>query len=129
MTSTIDTLAHVIRGLSAQLTTSAPSTEAREAAKTNGGVPVYEDLGGVLVIDPRGVVVRYDPENKAVEIVSEEGWQKLALTTAARKYPELSSLVPARPLEGIECPACAGNGITLNEVTCGSCFGIGWILG
>ncbi|MDB4916610.1 MAG: hypothetical protein JWM95_4254 [Gemmatimonadetes bacterium] len=98
----------------------------RSAAKATNGLPVYEDMGGVLVLCENGDVLRYDPETRRVEIVAEAKWRRVAYAFAARTYLELQSL-RQRPVGAVECPVCSGSGYVLGDAVCGNCFGMGWI--
>jgi hypothetical protein len=103
--------------------------ELREAAAQTGGLPVYTDIGGVLVLMPTGTVVRYDPESAISTDEHSAGWKVLALTRAARKFPQLAALCPPRPDRAVTCAQCDGSGVLQGNVDCGTCFGTGWISG
>jgi DnaJ-class molecular chaperone len=88
---------------------------------------VYADLGGVLVVNADGEILRFDPETDKVSIVDDEGWRALALCRASRRSPELSQLKPPRPAKSVECPQCGGEGSVFGGIECGKCFGLGWL--
>lgn len=121
------TIEATIRDLSLQLRSSAEPRETRAAATATGGAPVYADVGGILVILENGEVVCFDPETSAVEPISDTRWRTVALVHGARKFPALASLLPVRPGTAATCPACGGSGTILQNVTCATCFGLGWL--
>jgi hypothetical protein len=98
----------------------------REAALFTQALPVYADIGGVLVISETGEVLLYDPDTKN-ETPADEKWRLVALIRAARRHPQLSALEPERPHDAVECPACHGNGGILGALDCGTCLTTGWI--
>jgi len=121
-------LADVIRQLSKESTESASlPKDARIAAVLTGGVPVYADMGGVLVVTPDESVLLYDPESGEVSSVTEEQWVVLAFVKAAKRFPELRQLCPTRPETAVTCPQCKGEGVLLRSINCGLCFGKGWV--
>jgi hypothetical protein len=120
-------LADIIRSLGHEAATQASPSEMRDAASRAGGVPVYEDLGGVLVITPEREVRHYDPESGQVKLVTHQGWRLFALAKAAAKFPELQPLRPPRPGTATDCARCKGTGIVMERLDCGACFGVGWV--
>ena len=116
-----------IRRLSKSAAVSEPDESSREAAARTGGVPVYADLGGVLVVAPDGAVLRFDPEADEVSVVNDERWRMLALQSGAQKFSELESLRPRRPLSAVVCQLCSGSGVVAVDIRCGECFGLGWV--
>jgi hypothetical protein len=98
-----------------------------EAAKNTGGLPVQCDMGGVLLLTPLGEVLHYDPERKTAASVTDSKWRTAALVKAARKYPELAALHPARPNDAVVCTQCGGVGRMFGVADCGVCMGTGWL--
>ncbi len=105
----------------------------REAASKTSGVPVYADMGGVLVVRSDGVVLLIESNRGVVEEVREERWILVARQEAALKYPELKGLMPVRPEGATDCQECAGHG-SVNpfkkveqDIRCGVCCGMGWL--
>ena len=92
-----------------------------------GGVPVYSDLGGVLLIDPEMTVLELDTETGALRVVSDAAWRRVAFSCAARTFPLLAELMPQRPQGAVPCGQCMESGCLLGEVTCGKCHGLGWL--
>lgn len=120
-------LSEVIARLSYEAAQGSGASDLKDAALKTGGVPVYADVGGVLVIGRDANVQRYDPETEKVQEVREEEWRVLALVKAAKKHPELKALMPARPPTARICPQCGGQGHILNTLDCGACMGTGWL--
>ena len=50
-----------------------------------------------------------------------------SLVLRAREYPELQTLVPARPDDALTCEDCGGSGLLerMPSIVC-SCGGVGW---
>jgi hypothetical protein len=119
-------MASAIRKLAEQSKRSETDPDLREAAVRTGGLPVYADLGGILLLTPEARVLRYDPEMASVAEVTEERWKALALARAARKFPGLESLRP-QAVNAVTCQECHGEGVILGDVDCGTCFGLGWL--
>jgi hypothetical protein len=91
------------------------------------GLPVYADAGGVLLLTPAGNVLRLDSETGEMTEETDWGWRALAITRAARKFPELAALRPSRPQDAVTCRQCDGAGLVLGQLDCGTCYGLGWI--
>jgi hypothetical protein len=120
-------LANVVGRLSEEAAQSTSSPDIREAIRRTGGVPVYADMGGVLLITREGDVWQYDHESVAVGVELEERWRQLALARAARHFPDLRGLAPQRPAGAIDCPSCGGAGVIMETLDCGVCSSTGWI--
>ena len=117
-------LDEIIHELSRSLAQSAPSASMRQAARLTGGVPVYEDLGGVLVLLGQSRVVQFDPDTKAVQPIDGK-WKAFAMFRAAASFRELACLAPLRPSNATTCSTCGGSG-TVHAAYCGACGGLGW---
>src|SRR4051812_27746888 len=94
-------IAEVIQRLAAEAAENATHLRTRQAAALTGGVPVYEDWTGVLMVTPSGGVVYYDEESRRWSDVVDPQWQTIALVAAATKHPELGALRPTRPAKAI----------------------------
>ena len=103
--------------------TSVPSIE---AAKATGGLPVVLYMGGALVISTAGEVFLYDWETHAISPAADHD-RRIAFIKAARKFPELASLMPERPDWAKTCPQCEGTGSILGQYDCGRCDTLGWV--
>jgi hypothetical protein len=115
----------IIGNLSRTIKTESTSSM-RKAIDATGGVPVYQDMGGILLIVPLSKVVRYDCERDCIAEVTDAPWRLFAFVCAARKYPELVPLAPMRPPNANACPVCIGTGFILDNITCATCMGLGW---
>ena len=93
----------LVRNLSEAASHSAPSEAERDAAKHTGGVPVSAQFGGVLVLRPDGTVTLYDPETRTLS-EPEPQWWTAARVKAARRFPELAGILPAKPMNAVQCP-------------------------
>jgi hypothetical protein len=107
----------IITGISAE------SDIVRAAAISTGGLPVYCDLGGCLVLMPEGTIVGVDHDGSATINVNDTAWIRVARTAAADKYAPLSAL---RPSGDQRCEACGGTGsLYEGRIRCGVCGGSG----
>jgi hypothetical protein len=104
------------------------SDTTRQAARATGGLPVWSDMGGLLVLMPTTEIIQYDLESRTLSPVHRPEWQVLALVKAARLHPELAGLMPARPATAASCDQCAGTGRLFDAVDCGQCMGTGWFM-
>jgi hypothetical protein len=96
----------------------------RRAAQETGGLPVYCDMGGCLILATDGRVLQFTPEDGATKPVTDRVWMRVALTAAADRYSALSSL---RPL-GVQCPICHGSGtLEGTAARCANCGGSGTV--
>jgi hypothetical protein len=98
-----------------------------------GSLPVIMDMGGCYALQLDGAVVTFAwDEPHGLAVVDDERLRNIALYQGSRKYPELATLVPARPLQAADCRSCGGTGIVLVEgrsfpdIIC-FCGGLGWI--
>ena len=97
----------------------------RAAAQVTGGLPCWSDMGGFLAITPSGSIVGYAHQEKVEEVLDEK-WRRIALAAAARMYPELSELLPARPEKSITCRECSGTGKVMDgKLLCSRCGAAG----
>lgn len=98
----------------------------QEAAHRTGGVPVYSDMSGCLLIQPDGQIVRFDYETEAIAPELRPQWLKIAKHSAARRFPALTALLPPKPPHARLCEQCDGSG-EISGAWCGRCFGVGWL--
>ena len=120
-------LTNLIETASRRIERSGTDADQRDAARVTGGVPVYSDMGGILVLNRDLSVSRYNPDDGSVTQATEE-WRVLALRRASQLFPELGSLAPERPAGAADCPACHGTGTILGGIVCGTCLGSGWVV-
>ena len=96
------------------------------AALRTGGLPVYCDIGGCLVITPDGDILEYAFEGEIVTPVTDQQSMRLACAAAAEKYEMLATLMPK---DGRVCPSCSGTGrLGQTQMRCGVCAGIGLVV-
>jgi hypothetical protein len=91
----------------------------RDMAVRFGGLGVYGDIGGALVLRLDGSVLEVGWDDEAAAEAG-PGWQLIALAAASYRYPELAALAPERPPTAQPCWKCSGPG-------CEYCFGMGWL--
>ncbi len=117
----------VIRRLIERVTGDAGDATWRDGASAAKALPVYLDMGGALALTPQGKIIRYEFESGRASI-ADECWQVLGLSHAARKYPELAYLKPARPRDASTCIDCSGTGRITAGFECATCLGLGWVV-
>jgi hypothetical protein len=116
----------VVKALVESVIKSSSNQDERAAAVRTGGLPVYSDPGGILLLKRDGSIVAYDPETHSVRD-TDEHWRRVALVKASRRYTSLAALLPPKHRDSVVCPACAGSGVILNGVDCANCSGLGWL--
>jgi ABC-type transport system involved in multi-copper enzyme maturation permease subunit len=109
-----------------------PTSAERALAKRHQALPVYHDATGVLLLRPSGQVLEVNWAEKSVAKPVDSHRRQFALVWAAKRYRELRVLLPRRPWQSADCPACAANGLepSLNgppRSLCRMCAGLGWI--
>lgn len=119
-------LKSIIAELSKDIVERGQSPSWREAARATGGVPVYEDMSGILVIAADGEILFYDTEAESTKPVTGE-FRRVAEAHASRLYAELADMAPVRPTTARECSLCGGNGVREGHTICGQCWGVGWV--
>jgi hypothetical protein len=100
-----------------------------------GQLLLRRDWTADLVLSAAGEVVVIDTENGEPPSPATAWWSRVALFAAIGRYPELLSLLPARPVEAATCVGCHGTGVppvrftnvNLRGVIC-VCGGAGWTL-
>jgi hypothetical protein len=123
------TLEDDIRRLAAHAAAHGEPDVVREAAALTGGLPVYSDMGGTLVVSPSREVLVYDHDTRSVKPEDDARWRTLARAKAAKRFPELAELSPVRPHNAMDCTACDGRGVILDSADCGVCMSLGWVEG
>lgn len=99
-----------------------------ELARRFDALPLYEDMGGAILLRRDGEVVALDHDDEAS--TAAEPWITIARVVGAEKYPELACLVPRRPDGATDCTHCGGAGswwIGATKLGCGICHRLGWI--
>lgn len=103
----------------------------REIVKVHWFLPLYVGWTAVLGLRPDGSLVRWNIENgdTVPEPLTSPFWSRMALYQGAKLYPEISALLPARPVGARNCAACDGTGAIAGapEIVC-ECGGSGWVV-
>ena len=108
----------------------------RKLAAELNALPMALDFGGCYVIRLSGELFSFawdEPHDLRAE--NDPRICNLVLFQGAKKYPEISVLIPSRPAGAEDCPHCSGTGIEryvaehgLNpEVIICYCGGLGWL--
>ena len=103
-----------------------PAAEFQDVARRYEALPVYSDVGGTLFLTPSSQVLCLPADSVDLHEEHSLEWRLVALVRAAEKFPELQSLLPARPDNAPACAACSGHGSVAGGLRCGACLGLGW---
>ena len=95
---------------------------------------LYEDMGAAIGVRPDGELIQiaWVREGDA-EPPESAHWRDVALVQGARRYPELTPLLPVRTADDRDCPHCHGTGkivipgVPAAEKLICRCAGLGWI--
>lgn len=100
-------------------------------------LPLLFDWTGFMALrlDGHIVWVPYDNEPGEIELVQEELLRNIGLFRGTQLHPQLSFLMPRKPLDALDCPDCRGTGKPilppsyehLSATLSCSCGGIGWL--
>jgi uncharacterized protein (TIGR02996 family) len=111
-----------------------PGEEYRRLARRHDALPVYADMGGVILLRPDGEWLTLGDDDDEPRTETDRGWRMIGLVYAAEFFPELRPLLPPRPADAGPCPGCGGRGLErwrlegVSGITpCGGCFGLGWL--
>lgn len=109
-----------------------PSALTQEASRRFQLLPLRADLGGFVGLRQDGelMTVTWDEEGLEPTATSDKESRLAAVTSGARRYPELSFLIPPRPESAVGCKSCSGTGWIPKsepEIQCGRCWGLGWV--
>jgi hypothetical protein len=96
-------------------------------------LPVVFDMGGCYAVRVTGEVVSFGWDARDdVALEKNLRIRNGMLYQAAKRFPELRVLVPARPSNGAVCDSCDGSGrpnripATIENIVC-YCGGLGWL--
>jgi hypothetical protein len=107
-----------------------------DAVETIGALPLWCDWNGGVAIRPDSELIGFHWDDaQSAQIETDPHLRFLDLFTGAKRYPELSALLPTRTTGDRDCPVCNGTGIVsgLEEhgidpnVTGCYCGGAGWL--
>src|SRR5262245_5706004 len=87
----VESLRNAVAG--GRLATPAPF---REIAQVSLHLPVYCDMGGCLVLSPRGLWFVWNTEVGRLEPLTDPLWTTLDKVSTAEQYPSLAMLRPRR---------------------------------
>jgi hypothetical protein len=110
--------------------------EARRYATEQNRLLLVREWVVDLLLAPDGQVWAMDTETTQPLRVATEEESRFALFRGVRRYPELLSLLPSRPMGAVTCADCGGTGVhpatlenpELRNVVC-ACSGSGWFVG
>ena len=77
------------------------------------------------------IVFSHEDAEPGEQAESDERMRNVALYQGSLTYPELKSLIPARPADAKDCPYCAAKGfdpssLGKQNIVC-YCGGLGWV--
>jgi hypothetical protein len=105
---------------------------ARQHAENNLLMLDRDWFTDIVIADTGEIRIIFTEDETPSRLATEEEGRK-ALFTSIHNYPELLSLLPARPADAITCSACQGTGIveakfsnpSWKSIIC-ACGGAGW---
>jgi hypothetical protein len=111
-----------------------PASPYHDAAARHGALLLHFGWGTDFAIRPDGTVIRIDE----VQISGPDediwyrdfNWPVATVAFAVSRYPELKLLLPPRPDDAVDCPACGGRGMIPFKgvpLLC-ECLGLGWVV-
>lgn len=98
------------------------SINVRTLAAELNFLPIAFEWGSCWGIRPDGEIVVLDfnqAEPYQLETENEPRIRRMVFFQGAKKYPELSELVPDRPADAVDCGNCSGTGIEPINQKCG----------
>ncbi|MCI0571645.1 MAG: hypothetical protein L0Y66_12910 [Myxococcaceae bacterium] len=96
-----------------------------ELAARHQLLPLVPEMFGLVALRRDGTVVELAWDSEEVRPVLAPKMRDVALLLGARRYHELSVLLPERPVDARVCGECRGVDVA-PSVTC-ECGGLGWI--
>jgi hypothetical protein len=98
-----------------------------------GALPLLIDWTCTIGITPDGALLEWstDNDNPWLKEVSDQRGARLALARGPRLFPGVAPLMPVRDPSAVDCPHCAGAGVTplaskMPNLVC-FCGGLGWV--
>jgi uncharacterized protein (TIGR02996 family) len=110
------------------------SDQFRQLARRHNALPLYGDLGGMLLLRSGGELLSMAHDDEEPRIETCLGWRLIALTAGADFFPQLRPLLPPRPASAAPCQSCHGTGMAWQclerddgKTPCSDCWGLGWL--
>ena len=103
-------------------------------ASRNSVLPLYVDWTGFWGLRADGEILLVFTEQEQEPVVEmDDRIRRIALFQGAKRYSELSPLVPQRPSHAYDCPHCLGTGVidlpdVGPDVIICYCGGLGWLV-
>jgi hypothetical protein len=93
-------------------------------------LPLYIGWVETIGIMPDGAIRKFSADGphsgyEGLRVEEQSGLVLGSLVLGARKYPQLQTIVPARPDNALTCEDCAGVAEHFPSMIC-SCGGVGW---
>jgi hypothetical protein len=101
-------------------------------AKHYNALPLSIHWMEITAIDAKGDVFMWSDEGQfdGLRPIQETKILHQSLVDGAKRHPELSFLIPARPMHAADCDCCGGTGVfpvpRYEAVVC-KCGGVGWL--
>jgi len=111
-----------------------PPLNMRELARDLNLLPIVLDMGGCYGLRSDGEIFSFTwDEPSQLDHESDIRLRNLVLFQAGKKFPQLGSLAPCRPIGAHDCEYCQGNGTLVDlpdelakNILC-FCGGLGWL--
>ena len=100
-----------------------------ESAASAGALPMYQEWFETIGLCPDGEVVSWSTEGdySGTKPVEDRYVWLTSLVDAAKRYPELRSLLPERPPDARDCQHLAHPLFAEGKVFCPECCALGWV--
>ena len=103
------------------------SNDLERALLSMEALPIPWAWEGCFGVRANGDVVFVNDDGVPNPLTNAREERLVTLAYAARRHPELASLLPKRPQAAVSCGACGGAGaMTKARLVCGECYGLGW---
>jgi hypothetical protein len=99
-------------------------------ARSHGAIALMGTIGMIWGLRPDGTFWQFDEDFVLDLSPLPQEQETLALANGARRHHWLRAAFPIRPAAATTCPDCQGRAsfpVTVGEVMCPSCSGLGWV--